>query len=283
MLVRIAKDWNYPDIFRQTPNNSKVWDGVNFTTDKNTKCDVLVVLNSPPQNMFVQTLRGGRWLFSQESPVEMYRWHTRSFNHFNQVFSFWDKTHCRKIQSCQTALPWHINKTYDELQQLQSNNCNLKKDALSWVTSNASHKPGHKLRLQFKSDMEKHNLPYNLFGKGFTPIDDKFDAIYPYKYSIAFENYSCNDYWTEKIADCFLSWTMPVYYGCSNILDYFPSKSFIAINPLEPKATIETIKKAIAEDWWSKNLNAIAEARELILNEYQFFPFVVKRIRQLGL
>ena len=30
---------------------------------------------------------------------------------------------------------------------------------------------------------------------------------------------------SEKIADCFLAWTMPIYYGCPRIAEYFPAES----------------------------------------------------------
>ena len=69
---------------------------------------------------------------------------------------------------------------------------------------------------------------------GFKSIEDKWAGLAPYKYSLAIENAVTPDYWSEKIADCFLTWTLPIYYGCLNLEDYFPKQSFIRI-PFKPK------------------------------------------------
>ncbi|MEM6843549.1 MAG: glycosyltransferase family 10 [Bacteroidota bacterium] len=267
---------------RQTPAESRKWGNITFTEEEIDECDVLVVLNRPYKSIIIKTRQHGKWLFSQESPIDLYRWHTNSFQYFDRVYSFWPKSHQYRsdhIHYIQTGLPWHINKSYDELINLPSQ-AEQKRDAISWVTSNASNKPGHKIRMSFKRYLEETRFNFDLFGRGFTPIDDKFDAIYPYKYSIAIENFSCNDYWTEKIADCFLSWTMPIYFGCSNIEDYFPKESMIRIDPNRPKEAVQTIRSAVNEKKWEANLEAIGEARSLILNEYQIFPMIAKKIQE---
>jgi len=95
-----------------------------------------------------------------------------------------------------------------------------------------------------------------------------------YKYTLAIENYSGNDYWTEKIADAYLSYCMPIYYGCENITDYFPEKSLLQIDIENPKEAIRIIESAIDDKLWEKNIDEIKIARELVLNKYQLFPFI---------
>ena len=274
MLVRIVKNWTNPDILRQTPEHSGIWEGIEFTEKKVKECDLLVVLNAPNYPLTIKCRE--KWLLSQESPIDYYEWHKRSFEYFDKVFSFWNDPH---ILHDQTSLPWHINKSFDELNLLTEKDLGSKKNEVSWVTSNYNNKPGHQLRMQLLSILKEQNFKFDLFGKGFNPIDDKFEGIFPYKYSIAIENYSCNDYWTEKIADCFLSWTMPVYYGCSNITKYFPEEAMVLIDPAKPDEAMAIITKAMAEGRWEKNILAIKEARELVMNEYQFFPSIAKKIK----
>jgi hypothetical protein len=110
-------------------------------------------------------------------------------------------------------------------------------------------------------------------------IEDKWDGLAPYAYSLAIENYSGPDYWTEKLADCFLSWTIPIYYGCTNLEDYFPADSFIRIDIESPNLGVEQIKRIAANDDWDARLNALEEARNLYLHRYQFFPYVAELIR----
>jgi hypothetical protein len=92
------------------------------------------------------------------------------------------------------------------------------------------------------------------------------------------ENYSGLDYWSEKLADCFLAWTMPIYFGCTNIFNYFPRESMICVDVNDPHV-IEIIQQGIKDKLWEKNLDAISEARNRILNQYQLFPFIVNQIR----
>lgn len=284
MIVRIVKDWTFPDIMRQTPSHACEWNGVSFTEEKIEECDVLVVLNSPKEKITCKVRKGGLWLFSQESPIPHYQWHTKVFPYFDRVFTFWEGINVRntEIVHAQTALPWHINKSYDELKILKPGIDKV--NEISWITSNRTSKDGHVVRLNFLEFLQKNNFKFDLFGRGFKPIDDKFDGIFPYKYSIAMENYNCNDYWTEKIADCFLSWTLPFYYGCKNIYKYFPEKSLILLEPDKPMQSLEKMLDAINKNEWESRIGAIEEARNLILEKYQFFPTISKLIetRELG-
>lgn len=280
MLVRIQKDWNFPDIKQQTPSAGCVWGDVNFTFDPVTECDLLISLNPPNRDINVRCPIGNKWLFTGESPIEQYKWQIESFKHFDRVFTFWDKSISNNIIHDQTALPWIIGKSYDDLVKLTyEEGLLVKKDRVSWITSNASHKDGHKLRMSFKDYLLEHNFGFDLFGRGFNPIDDKFDGIFPYKYSIAIENYSCNDYWTEKIADCFLSWTIPIYWGAKNILSFFPEKSIILVDPNDMKKSLQIIRDALENDYFGSNAGPLAEARDLILNKYQLFPHTCELIK----
>ena len=62
-------------------------------------------------------------------------------------------------------------------------------------------------------------------------VPRKKDALEPYKFNIAFENaHSIAGYITEKIFDSFISGTIPVYLGPTNVTDFIPSDCFIDMN-----------------------------------------------------
>jgi len=283
MKVRIVKDWDFPNFLRQTPGGKGFWDDIEFTDKRGISCDVLVTLNVPDRNFFSFCRKGGRWLMSQEPPHQSYEWQTKSYKSFDTIYTFWKQSDFpeHKIINTQTSLPWHVNKSYDELIGLECPKD--KKEEVSWITSNLQTRPGHLLRLSFIEFLQKRKFPFHLYGRGFQPIDDKFQGIYPFKYSIAVENYYCPDYWTEKIADCFLSWTMPIYFGCTNIKNYFPPESMLLVDLNNQEEALNTIQEAISSDKWSKSLEYIKEARELVLNKYQFFPSIAEKIKAAGL
>jgi hypothetical protein len=84
--------------------------------------------------------------------------------------------------------------------------------------------------------------------KGENPIENKWDGLKAYKYSIAIENSAHLHYFTEKIMDCFLALSMPIYWGCPNILDYFPEKAIILIDINDFTGAITRIEQAIEEN-----------------------------------
>lgn len=176
-------------------------------------------------------------------------------------------------------MPWLVSMSYDELFDLKLADV-VKEKELSWITSNKSSYSGHGLRLDFLSFMREADVAFDLYGRGFNPIELKQDALLPYKYSIAIENTSVDDYWTEKIIDCFLTYTMPIYYGAKNIDAFFPKESYLWVDVAKPQESIDKIKGAMADGLWEKNLDAIIEARNLVLNEYQFFPYCTKLIQE---
>jgi hypothetical protein len=196
---------------------------------------------------------------------------------FDRVYSNYIPSVDLKYVTSQPALPWFVNRTFDEL-----TTCAVpaKSRPLSWIVGNCRDLPGHLKRYAFLHEVQAaHGLDIDLFGRAVRPIEDKWDGLAQYRYSIAVENTNCPDYWTEKVADCFLSWTVPFYYGCENLEKYFPADSFIRIDINRPKETIEIIQRTLREDDWERRLPALEEARRRVLYEYQIFPFLAKLIK----
>ncbi len=64
------------------------------------------------------------------------------------------------------------------------------------------------------------------------PTDTK-KWVYNSQFNIAIENTVQEDYFTEKLLDCFISLTVPIYIGCPNVLDYFDPKGIIIVHSLK--------------------------------------------------
>ena len=266
----------------QTPGSQGKWNNLKFHTEGN-ECDILVVFNKPPHDLKVKCRKGGRWLIIQEPPYAKNNYLTCYFKYFDLVISGFDVPGKYESINDFGLLTWHIGKSYDELAAIQKKDLNHKQDSVVWVTSSSNMNPGHAPRLNFLEVLKKSDLPFDVYGRGIKPLNIKHDVMFPVKYAIAVENYSAENYWTEKIADAFLGWCMPVYYGCTNMQKYFPANSFIQIDIHKPEEAIEKIKEAIEDNAWEKNLDAIAEARDLILNKYNFFPYVQHHLtKRLG-
>jgi len=277
MLVRIIKNWSYPDLMRQTPGGTGAWDGIQFTSEPVDECDLVIVLNHVPCEISVRCAPENVWAVMQEPYVrDIFEWMIEGHGQYRYVFTHHPGRNYlyKKYIRSQPALPWHVDMTYDAL---RNSVIPEKRKAVSWITSNLMSFPGHKLRMEFLAQLQSSGVSVDVYGKGIKFIENKWDALAHYKYSLAIENSSGPDYWTEKIADCFLSWTVPIYYGSTNLEDYFPEGSFIRIDINQPERALKTINAIIGDDDWRARVSALKEARNLVLERYQFFP----QMRQL--
>jgi|LakMenEpi03Aug12_release.lakeMendotaPanAssembly.Ray.scaffolds.fasta_scaffold15956_9 hypothetical protein len=139
----------------------------------------------------------------------------------------------------------------------------------------------HRKRHEFTKKLKKAIPHLNIYGRGVKPIRDKAEAIDSYRYHIAIENHRCDHHWTEKISDAFLGWSLPLYYGCTNLRDYFPEESFIEIDINDFDDTVGLIQNLLLSDEYEKRLPAILKARDLVLNKYNLFA-VVARLAEEG-
>ena len=95
----------------------------------------------------------------------------------------------------------------------------------------ANPKAGHVLRnevietLASRTDVDR-------FGKGVRWIDSKLEGLAEYAFSIAMENCSRDFYFSEKIIDCLLTDTVPIYCGCAGIGRYFDLRGLIVFETL---------------------------------------------------
>jgi glycosyltransferase involved in cell wall biosynthesis len=107
-----------------------------------------------------------------------------------------------------------------------------KSKMVSAVVSSKAFLPGHVKRLEFIKAI-RHKI--DLFGRGMgREIPSKLDALRDYRFSVAIENVSCDDnYFSEKIIDCFLTGTVPIYHGCINIGEFFDTRGILYFNNQE--------------------------------------------------
>lgn len=278
MIIKLERYFSYPDLKRQTPNHSMQWKDFSFTEDDIEEFDYLVILEYPKRDFSVKVNEDNILHLCLEPPNEVSKYRQYANKKTKLIYNQLDI----KKNNILThgALPWHVNKDYDFLSELKAESLE-KENTIVWITSNQRTSKGHNTRMDFLENIE--NLPFvKLYGRGIKPIDDKWDVLNKSKYAIAYENFQSDYYWTEKIIDCFLSFTMPLYFGCNTIENFFPKNSFIQIDPNDKHIDL-FLKEIVTSTKWEDNLEAISEARELILNEYQLFPFLYNQIKDLEL
>jgi hypothetical protein len=69
------------------------------------------------------------------------------------------------------------------------------------------------------------NCPGNVFSREYIAHTSK------YKFNICFENKSMKHYLTEKLAVAYMSGSIPIYWGCSNLSDYINMDAIVYLKP----------------------------------------------------
>lgn len=121
-----------------------------------------------------------------------------------------------------------------------------KTNTISFLKTNKSKEqikivPGYKIREDIWNG--RLHIPYptifyysNVFENtsnytydGPLPKDDKM-SLFNSKFSIIVENSQEKNYFSEKLIDCLLTKTIPIYCGCPNICDYFDCRGILQFN-----------------------------------------------------
>jgi len=137
----------------------------------------------------------------------------------------------------------------------------------SYITSKKQYTKNQHSRIDLLNYFYEHkDIDIELFGRSHNPIpedhesgqDGKIYALKDFQYSIVIENHQQNNYFSEKLLDCFLTGTIPIYHGCRHIKKYFNTDGMILLENIEKAANIvsnlsyiksKTIKNAIYENF----------------------------------
>lgn len=98
---------------------------------------------------------------------------------------------------------------------------------LSIIASHKNKYVGHQLRHQI---IKKFSEQLDIYGNGYCWIDEKVEGLKDYMFSVITENVKHDYYFTEKIIDCFRTGTVPIYWGCPSIGDFFDMDGIITFD-----------------------------------------------------
>ena len=135
---------------------------------------------------------------------------------------------------------------------------------ISIISSDKTQSTGHRLR---HAVIEQFNDKFDVYGRKYNPIKNKIEGLMDYKFSIVIENCK-RDYWfTEKLIDCLRTGTVPIYWGCPSIGDFFDVRGFIIFDNLNE---LGDILKNLTEEDYNIRLKYIKE--NFMLSENFILP-----------
>lgn len=140
----------------------------------------------------------------------------------------------------------------------------VKKFKVSFIKSHKNELTGHQLRHHIPSLL--NNRQFDIYSPQ-SRIDTKHSLFLDSMFHIVVENSQHKNYFTEKIIDCFISKTIPIYWGCPNIGEYFNTDGMILFENLE---MLDKSLSSISPDFFNERLNIIEENYNRA-KEYAFF------------
>lgn len=155
---------------------------------------------------------------------------------------------------------------------------------VSFIRGNKRMAPGHTLRHEIFDRKNEIVVPNCFYAStdvssASTMIQSKIDTHKPAMFSLTIENTNHLNYFTEKISDCMILRTIPIYWGCPNIGTFYNQEGIVQvenandaikkINKLTPEFYYE--RKDVIEENWQKALQYRHYVKQIANNLREFF------------
>ena len=235
-----------------------------------------LTLNVAPENIVLTT--------SEPLPVLDY---PADYRHqFGLVCSCQEGMKHKNVMFVPPILPWYAGALFNkngsgqvlvDYDRFKSMPFPEKTKLVSVISSDKAFTKGHLDRIRFIDKLKaRYGSKVDFYGRGFCGFGDKLEVLAPYKYHIVIENSCSKYYWTEKLSDCYMAGTYPIYHGCSNVGDYFPEGSYTAVNINNFEDTARVIDSLLESDVYEKSIPLLQECKEKVLGEYNMFNIIAR-------
>lgn len=281
---------------KNTPNCKGIWKNIEGTDDF-YKCDYLIVMDNLYSNLlclgekqFLEKINNIDKIIHFQRENESILNHQENNWYLNNILPRLKHNITCKNNFLYTFItPTFINKTYDELKLMEYPKKTKNISCIVSAKILAQYKnQGYIKRINFiKQYSNKYNI--DIYGRGWNKNilgenykgelggvgaglnsiknTNKSTGILNYHYSIALENFPEEiGILSEKITDCILCWTIPLYWGSGTYSQILPEKSYHLID-IEDNNVFKNIQNIISQKPTNKEIEAIKEARDIILDK----------------
>ena len=195
----------------------------------------------------------------------VYYWMEENYNKFRYVFTF--DSVLLKLENAKLLIYGQITAEYPN---------ENKGKGISMVASDKDGCAGHRTRQWVATLLKDRIDTYGRFNGG--PYCTDREYLAEYKFNVAMENYSDGHYFTEKICNCFASRTVPIYWGCPHIGEYFnmdgivycerPEDVLTAVDRIRKDPLYEYAKRCVAIEDNLRRVQKYRRYADLFLEMY---------------
>ena len=234
-LMGVANDTTKYEL-SATGNSSWINTSILIAPTNNTRiyCDVLDVPSGEHVPIFLTS--------EPEVIVNATDWLIENYRYFKYIITYNEAI----LQACPNAVKYNFGTSWIKEADYENIDTSLKKFKASTVVGYKNWTSGQYLRaILYRRQQEFTNFQLDIYRSNHgSPLEDisnnlllpNNDKVYLFKefqFSIAIENSQQPNYFTEKLIDCLITKTIPIYWGCPNISEYFDTTGWIIFNDID--------------------------------------------------
>jgi len=188
----------------------------------------------------------------------LHDWVIQNKDLFSVILTWDDKV----LNNCDNALLLPFGHTWLKPDQYEKEH--TKEFKLAHLQGKLLKTYGHSLRHEITARVNELKIPtkfYETYGDRNNIEDARIGKEFIFsdsQFGVVIENVSHRNYFSEKILDCFLLKTVPVYWGCSNIGDFFDIDGILVVSNIDDLIYVcnnlteefyESKKESIKRNW----------------------------------
>jgi hypothetical protein len=197
---------------------------------------------------------------------------------FSVIITWDDKV----INNCSNAIYHPFGHSWFKSDQYQKEH--KKKFQISHLCGKLLKTYGQSLRHELLARKNEIKIPtkyFDVYGDRYN-IEEarkgKEEVFGDSMFGVAIENASHNGYFTEKILDCFLLKTIPMYWGCTDIDNFFNKEGIIKFGNVDE---FTYISNRLNEDYYNSRKEIIEENYQKALQYIDYESNVVNKITEI--
>jgi hypothetical protein len=240
--------------------------------------DFSLFIDTPPQS---QDELSSINIISFQEPNEyfgLHDWTIQNKDLFQIILTQSDKV----LNNCDNAIYQPFGHTW--LQPNQYEKKHNKEFKISHLQGKLLKTYGHSLRHEVTARKNEFSIPtkfYETYGDRNNIEDARLGKEFIFgdsQFGVVIENTSHRGYFTEKILDCLLLKTIPLYWGCSNIGDYFDIDGIIPFNNVDD---LIYISNNLTEEFYESKKEIINKNWKLALEYVHYEQNIVNTITNI--
>lgn len=259
--------------------NCSWWDKYDLFVDVDQNIEVFV--DSFPQSEIPQNTI--RFILIQEPFVELKNRMVNLFRNYKNKYNYILTYHQDILNEFENAhlfmgaVTWVHDYKYP-----------IKEFSISTVVGNKSSNTleGYQLRKDVFFNEDKISNPTKFYLSSRSKLNinsdlilgDKKEPLFDSMFSIVIENTSIDNMFTEKLLDCFTTKTIPIYYGCKNIGEFFDIDGILVVNNIDD---IINISNSVNENLYHSKTTSIDKNYDLSLTYSPWEKNLEKTLRNI--